>query len=98
MDVYWDSTLPSYIIMPQLVDPLGETPQGFEILMTVLNMAHQQSDAAHPILGPRGDHPYIFEGVVRFWIHGASASASSRLTRSLPSARSLSRARIAGVS
>ena len=27
--------------------------------MCVLNMAHRQSDAVHPILGPKGDHPYM---------------------------------------
>ena len=49
--------------MPHLIDPQGEVPQIFEIMMTVLNMAHRQSDAVHPILGPKGDHPNMTGGV-----------------------------------
>ena len=76
-----DSKLPADVIMPQLIDPQGEAPQIFEIMMTVLNMAHRQSDAVHPILGPKGDHPYMTEGVC----------ASSKLTRGRRSARWLNR-------
>ena len=57
-----DSKLPADAIMPQLVDPQGGAPQVLEIMMTVLNMAHRQSDAVHPILGPTGDHSYMMEG------------------------------------
>ena len=57
-----DTKLPADVIMPQLIDPQWEAPQVLEIMMTVLNMAHRQSDAVHPILGPKGDHPYMTEG------------------------------------
>ena len=57
-----DGKLPADVIMPQLVDPQGEAPQVPEIMMTALNMAHRQSDAVHPTLGPKGDHPYMIEG------------------------------------
>ena len=57
-----DSKLPADAIMPQLVDPQGGAPQVLEIMMTLLNMARRQSDAVHPILGPKGDHPYMIEG------------------------------------
>ena len=57
-----DSKLPADATMPQQVDPQGGAPQVLEIMMTVLNMAHRQSDAVHPILGPKGDHPYMTEG------------------------------------
>ena len=30
-------------------------------MMCVLNIAHRQSEAIHPILGPKGDHPYMIE-------------------------------------
>ena len=30
-----------------------------EVVLSVLNLVHRQSDAVQPILGPKGDHPYM---------------------------------------
>ena len=48
-------------------------------MFSVFNIAHRQSDALHPILGPKWDHPYMVSAAVVALPRVATSLASSKV-------------------